>query len=140
MSSPFSNSKEFLEAKGPIYTFANNPTAIAIFLLLSFAITVYFFYASYAMYRKDGKGRDPALMSVFLVAGLATSMASSLMGTPKKQPVTAYQQDTRSEQRVAHRNTPVGMLLGLAGIGAGAMKGKPKYQRRSPRKTRRHRL
>lgn len=139
MSSPFSNAKDFLEAKGPIYTYANNSTAIGIFLAISFALTVYFFYASFAMYRKDETGSNPALMSLFLVAGLATSMASSLMGTPKKQPVTAYRHEISAAQRVAQRNNPVGMFLGLAGIGAGARQGKGKQQRRSPRKLRRHR-
>ncbi|MCY7285644.1 MAG: hypothetical protein LH679_19880 [Cyanobacteria bacterium CAN_BIN43] len=45
MSSPFSSFKEFSDAKGPIYTFANNPTMIGFLLVVSLAITVYFFYA-----------------------------------------------------------------------------------------------
>jgi hypothetical protein len=135
MSSPFSNTKEFFEAKGPIYTFANNPTAIALFLALSFAITVYFFYASFAMYRKGSKANDAVLMSVLMIAGLATSMASSLLGTPQKQPVVAHRQDIRNEQRAEHRSSPVGILLGLVGLGAGSI-GKPLGRRRSPSKRR----
>lgn len=129
MSSPFSSAKEFMEAKGPIYTFANNPTAIGVFLILSLAIAVYFFYASFAMYRKEKSKTDPVVMSVLLVAGLATSMASSLMGTgEKKQPVTAYRQDLRYERQSEHRNSD-GLWMGL--MGAGAM-GRP-AQRRSRR-------
>jgi hypothetical protein len=52
MSSPFATTKEFMEAKGPIYTFANNSTLSTLLLLMSLAITIYFFYASFAMYKK----------------------------------------------------------------------------------------
>ena len=131
MSSPFSSAKEFLEAKGPIYTFANNPGAITVFLILSLAITVYFFYASFAMYRKEKSKTDPLMMSVFLVAGLATSMASALMGTDqKKQPVTAYQPDLRNERQAEQRNHSDGLLMGLTGAGA---------MRRPQRRSRSHR-
>jgi hypothetical protein len=119
MSSPFSSAKEFMEAKGPIYTFANNPTAIGVFLVLSLAIALYFFYASFAMYHKEKSKTNPVVMSVLLMAGLATSMASALMGTDqKKQPATAYRQDLRYEQRAAHRNSNSnGLLMGLMGAG-----------------------
>jgi hypothetical protein len=127
MSSPFSSAKEFLEAKGPIYTFANNSTAIGVFLILSLAITIYFFYASFAMYQKEKSKTDPAMMGVLLVAGLATSLASSLMGTEqKKQPVTTYHQDLRYERQAEHRNNSQGLFMGLFGVAA---KGKPVFRR-----------
>jgi hypothetical protein len=132
MSSPFSSAKEFMEAKGPIYTFANNPTAIGVFLVLSLAITVYFFYASFAMYRKEKSKTDPVVMSVLLMAGLATSMASALMGTDqKKQPATAYRHDLRYEQRAEHRNTS-NLLMGL--MGAGTMRRPGQRRSRSDRR------
>jgi hypothetical protein len=133
MSSPFSSAKEFMEAKGPIYTFANNPTAIGVFLVLSLVITIYFFYASFAMYQKEKSKADPVVMSVLLVAGLATSMASALMGTDqKKQPTTAYRQDLRYEQRDEHRNTSNSVLMGL--MGAGLMRRPSQRRSRSDRR------
>lgn len=120
MSSPFTNAKEFLEAKGPIYTFANNPTIIGLLLALNLAIAIYFLYSSFAMYRKTGsKGNDPALMSVLLIAGLATSLAGSLLEFQRKQPTTtAHRQDMRHERRVERHNNPIGMFLGLMGAGS----------------------
>jgi hypothetical protein len=136
MSSPFSSAKEFLEAKGPIYTFANNPIAIGVFLILSLAITIYFFYASFAMYQKEKSKTDPALMGILLVAGLATSMASSLMGTDqKKQPVSAYRQNLRYERQAEHRNDSRGLFMGLFGMGA---MGKPALRRSRSRNRLRH--
>ncbi len=37
-TSPFSSFKEYAEAKDAIYTFANNPTVIAVLLILSFLV------------------------------------------------------------------------------------------------------
>lgn len=138
MSSPFTNAKEFLEAKGPIYTFANNPTIIYLLLAFCVAIAIYFLYASFAMYRKNkSKANDPALMSILLIAGLATSLAGSFKDAQKKQPTTAYRQNLRYEQR-AERNNPAiasgaprrGIaFLGLMG-GAGAVLGAKSRQRR----------
>jgi hypothetical protein len=53
MSSPFSTFKEFSEAKGAIYTFANSPIVSSIFLMLSLMITVYFVYASFHLNLRD---------------------------------------------------------------------------------------
>jgi hypothetical protein len=130
MSSPFTNAKEFLEAKGPIYTFANNPTIIYLLLAFSVAIAIYFLYASFAMYRKNkSKANDPALMSILLIAGLATSLAGSFKEAQKKQPTTAYRQNIRYEQRVERHNNPALAFLGLMGS-AGAILG-TKFQGRS---------
>ncbi|MCU0536460.1 MAG: hypothetical protein MUD14_21440 [Hydrococcus sp. Prado102] len=138
MSSPFTNAKEFLDAKGPIYTFANNPTIIYLLLALSLAIAIYFIYASFAMYRKDkSKANDPALMSILLIAGLATSLAGSFKDTQKKQPTTAYRQNIRYEQRVERHNNPAIAFLGLIGS-AGAVLGY-KMQGRSSRQRRKQR-
>jgi hypothetical protein len=142
MSSPFTSSKEFLEAKGPIYTFANNPTIISFLLILTLLITVYFVYASYAMHQKGkSKASSPAVMSVLLVAGLATSLVSPLLGTQKKQPTTAYRQDTY-QPSASKTSGALGMLLGLMG-GAGSLLGRRQLQvqRRSvPRKRRQQRF
>jgi hypothetical protein len=137
MSSPFTSSKEFLEAKGPIYTFANNPTIISFLLILTLLITLYFIYASYAMHQKgSSKASNSAVMSVLLVTGLATSLAGPLLGTQKKQPTNAYRQDTY-QQRVNKVNRSLGMLLGAIG-GAGSLWGRQfQVQRRIASRKRR---
>jgi hypothetical protein len=117
MSSPFATTKEFMEAKGPIYTFANNSTVSTLFLLMSLAITIYFFYASYAMHKKEKSSASTShLMSLFLVAGLAVPLVNTLLGTPKQPPTTTSQ---RPEVRRQIETKPVALLLGLmSGTGA----------------------
>jgi hypothetical protein len=138
MISPFTSSKEFLEAKGPIYTFANSPAIISFLLILTLLIVVYFIYSSYAMQKEGGsKASNPAVMGMLLVAGLATSLADPLMGTQKKQPTTAHRQDTYHQQRVGKADSSLGMLLGAIG-GASSLLGRQfQAQRRSTSRRRR---
>lgn len=77
MSSPFSNSKEFLEAEGPIYTFGNNSTIVTFFLIVSAILFLWFIYASYTI--KSGKPapKNPVILS-FLIAATSVSLASSV--------------------------------------------------------------
>ena len=132
MSSPFSSAKEFLEAKGPIYTFANNPTAIAILLILSLAITIYFIYASYNMKREDSGSKNPAMMSILLVAGLAASLTGFLSGQQK--PTTEAR--TRYEQRSQRQIQPMAALLGLMGGVSMTRQLQPRSLRKLPRQQR----
>ena len=59
MSSPFKTSQEFLEVKGPLYTFANNPVWIGVFLILSVLIFLWFIYASYQTKRDETNTPTP---------------------------------------------------------------------------------
>lgn len=119
MSSPFATTKEFMEAKGPIYTFANNSTVSSLFLLMSLAITIYFFYASYAMYKKNpshASHNSIPMIGMLLVTGLATSLASVLMGTPKQPPATTSQRPVTVQQtQLPLLSQPIAVLLGLMG-------------------------
>lgn len=125
MSSPFATTKEFMEAKGPIYTFANNSTVSNLFLLISLAITIYFFYASYAMHKKSPgyASRNGPMLGLLLVTGLATSLASMLTGTPKHSPVITSQRPTPVQQVKQALGQPIAVLLGLMG-GASTVTGK----------------
>jgi hypothetical protein len=136
MSSPFATTKEFMEAKGPIYTFANNSTVSSLFLLMSLAITIYFFYASYAMYKKEKTGSSTThLMSLFLVAGLAVPLVNTLMGTPKQTPTTTSQ---RPQVRRQIEAKPVALLLGLMS-GTGAAVGRQLGRKQAGMRMRRRR-
>jgi hypothetical protein len=78
MSSPFKTSKEFLEVKGPLYTFANNSVWLTFFLVLSVGILLWFIYASYQT-NKSSKSSDSTarVMSVLLLTGFL-SLAQSV--------------------------------------------------------------
>ncbi len=135
MSSPFSTFKEFSEAKGPIYTFANNPTAIGILLAICFAISVYFFYASFAMKQEDFKSKNPIVPSILILAS-AVSFASSLFNIhPSKQSTVAYRRSSQSEIAAPWKKLQPLTLLGVMGIGSAALG--QKARRRSPRQLRR---
>lgn len=126
MSSPFATTKEFMEAKGPIYTFANNSTVSSLFLLMSLAITIYFFYSSYAMHQKKSNhaSQNGPMLGLLLVTGLATSLASMLPGTPKHPHATTSQRPTPVQQaQQAVLSQPIAVLLGLMG-GASTVTGK----------------
>jgi hypothetical protein len=77
-TSPFSTYKEFLEAKGPIYTFANNSTMIGFFIVLSVLIFVYFVYATFAPRSQSTQPKNPAVLGVLLVVGLSSALASQI--------------------------------------------------------------
>ena len=77
MSSPFKTPQEFLEVKGPLYTFANSPVWLTIFLVLSVIIFLWFIYASYKIKSDSNVNSDVATMSVLILTGLI-SMAQSI--------------------------------------------------------------
>jgi RsiW-degrading membrane proteinase PrsW (M82 family) len=79
MTSPFKTFKEFSEAEGPIYTFANNPSAIAVLLIVVAGITIYFLYASYNIKPGETKPQNPVALSLFLIAGVSSLLASSFL-------------------------------------------------------------
>jgi len=114
MSSPFSTFEEFANAEGPIYTFANSPAIITIFLLLSLAITVYFFYASFGMKQDMEKSVDVKALGLLLVAGL-TTIAGTLFNPNLQKQSEATQARSRLEQ--PNRGLASLGLLGMMGLG-----------------------
>ncbi|MBD2465075.1 hypothetical protein H6G89_29130 [Oscillatoria sp. FACHB-1407] len=132
MTSPFSSFEEFSSAEGPIYTFANNPTVIAILLIICALMTIYFVYASYTM-KLDSKSPDAKAIGLLLVAGFA-----SVMGTlfnPNTERREAVNPRHSHEMRAERSNWQPLALLGMVGLG-GAAKGRSS-KRRSSRKVRR---
>jgi hypothetical protein len=129
MSSPFSSFKEFSEAKGPIYTFANNPTMIGFLLVVCLAITVYFFYASYTM-KVETHAKTPKAIGLLLMAGAASILGMEFAPQSPKQPETSR----HAQAQRAHNWQPLA-LLGLVGTG-GTQLGR---KRRSPRRKSRRR-
>ncbi|MBD1850860.1 hypothetical protein [Leptolyngbya sp. FACHB-711] len=114
MTSPFSTFQEFSEAKGPIYTFANSSAAIGFFLLVSLAISVYFFYASFGLKQEQSPSQTAKTLGALLLAG-GMSLFSTL-SQPQKQP-----DSTRSTRYEARSNRPSWqpfVALGLMGIGS----------------------
>ena len=77
MSSPFKTPQEFLEVKGPLYTFANSPVWLTIFLILSVIIFLWFIYASYKIKSSSDVNSDIATMSILILTGLI-SVAQSI--------------------------------------------------------------
>lgn len=135
MSSPFSSFQEFSDAKGPIYTFADNPTMIGFLLLVGLAITVYFFYASYTM-KQETAIKPPTAIGLLLVAG-----AASVFGlfTPQKltphQPPGSRQSPSQISTKPGQKFWQPLLLLGMVGIG-GAKGGGKRRMRKSLRRIR----
>ena len=77
MSSPFKTSQEYLEVKGPLYTFANSPVWLTIFLILSVIIFLWFIYASYKIKSSSDVNSDIATMSILILTGFI-SVAQSI--------------------------------------------------------------
>jgi|YNPMSStandDraft_2_1061718.scaffolds.fasta_scaffold16742_1 hypothetical protein len=72
-TSPFSSFKEYVEAKGAIYTFANNSTAITILLILSLLVFLGLLVFSCLMKSRLSEQQTPSpnlvAMSVALLTG-----------------------------------------------------------------------
>jgi drug/metabolite transporter (DMT)-like permease len=128
MNSPFSSFKEFSEAKGPIYTFANNPTMIGFLLVVCLAITVYFFYASYTM-KHGTPAKTPGAIGLLLVAGAASILGMEFAPQSHKQPETS--RHPQAQRSVAHNWQPLA-LLGLVSTGGTQLGRKRRSPRRKP--------
>jgi hypothetical protein len=134
MTSPFSTFEEFSSAEGPIYTFANNPTMIAILLIISALISIYFFYASFAIKQESSKSPDVAALGVLLVAGFASIMGTLL--NPQADRREAVNPRPSHEMRTERSGWQPLALLGLVGLG-GSGAAKSRSKRRTSRKVRR---
>lgn len=111
MSSPFKTSKEFLEIKGPLYTFANSSFWLTLFLVFTVLIFLWFIYASYKIKSSDSSKSDPTLMSVLILTGfISLAQSAYISGTTA---IEAYRHKARVSsqknltpvRRVARNNT-----------------------------------
>jgi hypothetical protein len=133
MISPFSTFEEFSEAEGPIYTFANNPTMIAVLLLLCVAITCYFVYSSFQI-GHDSRPKSPAALSVLLLAG-AVSLFGAMLPSQQQKPVEARRPASEIK---AERATPLA-LIGMTVTGALFGKSKFSKSKKSGKRSRQRR-
>lgn len=128
MTSPFKTYKEFSEAEGAIYTFANSPAMIGFLLILCTLLLFYFLYKSYTM--KQDAPKVSASLSVLLAS--AVSLASLIHHLPTD--ATRRQ----SQPEAALKSQPL-LLFGMVGMGATALKRRRKLRDKTgskrPRRT-----
>ena len=94
MSSPFKTPQEFLEVKGPMYTFANSPFWLILFLVFTVLIFLWFIYASYQIKSSESSKSDPAVMSVLILTGfISLAQSAYISGTGA---IEAYLQNNKS--------------------------------------------
>jgi len=77
MSSPFKTPQDFLEAKGPIYSFSGNPAIIGLLIILSVGILIWFIYAAYTIKNDKPEAKNPVVVGI-LIALSAFSLAESV--------------------------------------------------------------
>jgi drug/metabolite transporter (DMT)-like permease len=137
MTSPFATFKDFSDAKGPIYTFANNPTIIGLLLLICLGMTVYFIYASFGLRQGEEKPKSPIALSLLLVAGAASLLGSLFHAQPTRQPEATHRSQY-ALQRELKGWQPLTML-GLTGFGSSLLglksKGRSFRRKRARRST-----
>lgn len=112
MSSPFETPQEFLEVKGPLYTFANSPVWLTVFLILSVIVFLWFIYASYQIKGgSDSKNSDIATMSILILTGfisLAQSVyvsGSTVIEAYRQKSSVSASRKTRIPPKLARTNT-----------------------------------
>ena len=82
MSSPFKTPQEFLEVKGPLYTFANSSFWLTLFLVFTVIIFLWFIFASYKIKASEPSKSDPAVMSVLILTGfISLAQSAYISGT-----------------------------------------------------------
>ena len=110
MSSPFKTPQEFLEVKGPLYTFANSSFWLTFFLVFTVIIFLWFIYASYKIKANEPSKSDPAVMSVLILTGfISLAQSAYISGTTA---IEAYRQNkfrvslqNRTLRKVTRSNT-----------------------------------
>lgn len=113
MTSPFETPEEFLEVKGPLYTFANSPVWLTFFLILSVIIFFWFIYASYKIKgSSDSKNSDIAAMSILILTGFISfaqsayiSGSTAIEAYRQKESVSAQRKTRTPSKKVARTNT-----------------------------------
>ena len=107
MSSPFKTPQEFLEVKGPLYTFANSSFWLMLFLVFTVLIFLWFIYASYKIKASEPSKSDPAVMSVLILTGfISLAQSAYISGTTA---IEAYRQN-KSRVSMQKNLTPVRKL------------------------------
>ncbi len=138
-ASPFSNYQDFYEATGPIYTFADRPALIGILLVVSALIFLYFIYSTYTMKKGSSSAKSPMILGLLLatsVASAADAIYSNHFRPDHHQTVRVTQPVGRSAPaRHQGRFQPL-MLLGMMGMGAGAVRRRVTQGGRSSRQSR----
>lgn len=114
MTSPFATYEEFANVDGAMYTFANNPTVIGILLAIGFAITIYFFYASFGL-KQESAGQSSAVLGIVLA--LVTTAGSLLQSQPPKQSPSTAHRYRSPETTVSSKKWQPLALLGIVGTG-----------------------
>ncbi len=112
MSSPFKTSQEFLEVKGPLYTFANSPFWLILFLVFTVLIFFWFIYASYKIKSSEPSKSDPAVMSVLILTGfISLAQSAYISGTTaieayrQNKSRVSMQKNHTSSRKIARNNT-----------------------------------
>ena len=128
MSSPFKTPQEFLEVKGPLYTFANSSVWLTIFLILSVIIFLWFIFASYKIKSSSNVNSDIATMSILILTGfISVAQSIYVSGTTA---VEAYLQKNNTVSMSRNARTPSRMAKRTNTT-------RQYYSRRSPRGIRR---
>jgi RsiW-degrading membrane proteinase PrsW (M82 family) len=119
MASPFQSYEEFYEATGPIYTFADRPVLIALLLIASVLIFLYFIYFSFNIRKGESEAKNPVVLSLLLAAtafGAAEAIYQQVSG---KQSTPQAQVSQPADQNAARQ--PLA-LLGMVGLGGTAVR------------------
>ncbi|MBD2102561.1 hypothetical protein [Leptolyngbya sp. FACHB-261] len=139
-TSPFKTSEEFLKAKGPIYTFADNPTIISILIGVSILILLYFIYSSYTIKKGAPAPQNPAVLGLLIATSALSFVNSAYTNNIDKGRETA--KGTLSAQVVPAKGKPSGLAslfalltAGISYTGSSSLraKGKSKARRGSRR-------
>lgn len=111
MSSPFKTFKEFSEVDGPIYSFANSPGIIGLFIVVSAAIFLYFLYASFATHKGKTTAKNPVVLSL-LIATSAFSLTNTVYANWQKSDRTPSAAKQSIKRATA---SPLAQVIGIFG-------------------------
>lgn len=130
MSSPFRTPQEFADAEAGIYTFANQPTIVALLIVVSALMFLYFIYASFTIKKGASTTKSPIVLSI-LLATSTLAMADALYtnyvkGRPSE---SNSRQEVVSQNRTQRGLQPLA-LFGLVGVGKAASRQRSALKRK----------
>lgn len=135
MTSPFKTFKEFSEAEGVSYTFANNPTIVGILIVLSVLVFLYFIYASFSIKKGKFTAKSPTVLSL-LIATSAFSLAQSVYTSEVEKMNNTSSKKEEVSERVTSSKRGQGWQVPMAAVGMTVASGRI-IQRRSRKRSRR---